>query len=672
MQGDNDSDTEGDACDADDDNDGVLDDEPDNCPLDANPGQENSDADSEGDICDNDSDNDGVDDAADNCPLIANPLQENNDGDSEGDICDADDDNDLVLDVNDAFPFNNSESLDTDSDNIGNNTDTDDDGDTLLDAVDPDPLNSESVYHFDFFYNQLSSATNAFKAAVVGETVTQSDGTIDIGLNLDVDITSLDLGSDESGIGSFKVLADYATTEESLSSTGATFSTASAVLTEQPVTADTIVNQVALANGVLSFNGEASPALAAWGKYNFIGSGRVTLGDVSTTLETAAEQALSVLSFADGSSADSDLNADYGMVALDIIYGDDSADDEPSTFVDLVRLTSSVGVFTFDGDGLLATANDSRFGSSLGLTAGMVEYSTELPAETGTYTVSLSGAVELVFSGDPDSIYGFADSAGELITLGDPASRLYGVKLGSEAPSDLAGKSYDLQGIVVDSSNVTLNASTYVGGVATFGVDGTTLILSGDITKAVAAFSASALPSVTTTTESLSGQNLTSDAFTVADNGRLSPITFADSGLELEGFIAANGGLLLRVVNMETAVGAAADPAGLQVGATLYPLADAPFDGVTPQVCDEPASAGACAVPLRDIAEPESLALVTDAGQILIGTWSNGGSGGGVTTTPITADVRADSAPSLDPIAADTTVTITQGVLFGIPEVLAP
>ena len=129
---------------------------------------------------------------------------------------------------------------------------------------------------------------------------------------------------------------------------------------------------------------------------------------------------------------------------------------------------------------------------------------------------------------------------------------------------------------------------------------------------------------------------------------------------------------MLRVVNMETAVGAAADPAGLQVGATLYPLADAPFDGVTPQVCDEPASAGACAVPLRDIAESELLSVVTDAGQILIGTWSNGGSGGGVTTTPITADVRAGSAPSLDPIAADTTVTITQGVLFGIPEVLAP
>ena len=477
------------------------------------------------------------------------------------------------------------------------------------------------------------------------------------------------MGSDETGIGSFDVRADYATTEESLSYAGADFSSATPTLTDVTVSDDNLANTVSLSNGVLSFNDETvTTALTAWGNHNFIGSGRVTLGDVSTTLETAAEQALSVLSFADGSSADSDLNADYGMVALDIIYGDDSADDEPSTFVDLVRLTSSVGVFTFDGDGLLATANGSRFGSSLGLTAGMVEYSTELPAETGTYTVSLSGAVELVFSGDPDSIYGFADSAGELITLGDPASRLYGVKLGSEAPSDLAGKSYDLQGIVVDSSNVTLNASTYVGGVATFGVDGTTLILSGDITKAVAAFSASALPSVTTTTESLSGQNLTSDAFTVADNGRLSPITFADSGLELEGFIAANGGLLLRVVNMETAVGGAADPAGLQVGATLYPLADAPFDGVTPQVCDEDLEVVANCQVFRDVADGEFISLLFPNGQFLAGTWSSGSSGSGSTTTPITADVRAGSAPSLDPIAADTTVNITQGVLFGFPQ----
>ena len=83
--------------------------------------------------------------------------------------------------------------------------------------------------------------------------------------------------------------------------------------------------------------------------------------------------------------------------------------------------------------------------------------------------------------------------------------------------------------------------------------------------------------------------------------------------------------MLLRIVNMET-VTSGSTPAGLQVGETLYPVADAPFTDNdpltddTPQVCDEPASAGACAVPLRDIAEGESLALVTDAGQILIGT----------------------------------------------------
>ena len=57
--------------------------------------------------------------------------------------------------------------------------------------------------------------------------------------------------------------------------------------------------------------------------------------------------------------------------------------------------------------------------------------------------------------------------------------------------------------------------------------------------------------------------DLASNPITIADNGRLSPITFADSGLELEGFVAANGGLLLRVVEMETIV-IAGTPAGLQ------------------------------------------------------------------------------------------------------------
>jgi hypothetical protein len=49
----------------------------------------------------------------------------------------------------------------------------------------------------------------------------------------------------------------------------------------------------------------------------------------------------------------------------------------------------------------------------------------------------------------------------------------------------------------------------------------------------------------------------------------------------------------------------------------------------------------------------------------LFGTWTEGGAGGGSTTTPFTSDVRAGAGPDLDPIAADTEVTITQGILFG-------
>jgi hypothetical protein len=53
--------------DPDDDNDGVLDVD-DNCPLVANPGQEDYDSDGRSDACDDDDDNDGVADAVDDCP----------------------------------------------------------------------------------------------------------------------------------------------------------------------------------------------------------------------------------------------------------------------------------------------------------------------------------------------------------------------------------------------------------------------------------------------------------------------------------------------------------------------------------------------------------------------------------------------------------------------------
>jgi hypothetical protein len=63
----------GDVCDSDIDGDGVEN-PADNCPVDANPGQEDLDGDGLGDVCDVDVDGDGVNAGADNCPLVGNPM----------------------------------------------------------------------------------------------------------------------------------------------------------------------------------------------------------------------------------------------------------------------------------------------------------------------------------------------------------------------------------------------------------------------------------------------------------------------------------------------------------------------------------------------------------------------------------------------------------------------
>jgi hypothetical protein len=60
----------------------------DNCPNDYNQDQADADSDSSGDVCDTDDDNDGVADVDDNCPLDANPSQSDADVDGAGDACD--------------------------------------------------------------------------------------------------------------------------------------------------------------------------------------------------------------------------------------------------------------------------------------------------------------------------------------------------------------------------------------------------------------------------------------------------------------------------------------------------------------------------------------------------------------------------------------------------------
>lgn len=183
-QEDADKDGKGDACDDDDDNDGILD-EDDNCPLVSNADQDDSDGDQRGDACDNcpsvsnyqqtDSDGDGIGDAcskdsdgdrirdkSDNCPKVKNPDQMDTDGDSVGDACDnclkkynptqededqdgigdaCDSNNDVdkdgIQDDRDNCPYiPNAPQLDTDKDGKGDACDDDDDNDGIKDNKD--------------------------------------------------------------------------------------------------------------------------------------------------------------------------------------------------------------------------------------------------------------------------------------------------------------------------------------------------------------------------------------------------------------------------------------------------------------------------------------------------------------------------------------------------------
>ena len=162
-----DGDGAGDACDSDDDNDGDLDatdcnpfnaavfhgavetcDGYDNdCSGTVDDGFTDTDTDGLADCVDTDDDNDGVLDGGDNCPLTANPLQEDFDADGDGDACDPDDDFDGDPDIADCAPYDSTvyhgaaeecDGIDNDCDGSIDEGFTNTDGDQLADCVDPD------------------------------------------------------------------------------------------------------------------------------------------------------------------------------------------------------------------------------------------------------------------------------------------------------------------------------------------------------------------------------------------------------------------------------------------------------------------------------------------------------------------------------------------------------
>ena len=204
---DNNSNGIGDVCEVDFDNDGVLI-GVDNCPVDANPGQEDADANGVGDACNTFEDGDGDEwaDGLDNCSVDPNPGQEDADSNGTGDACNSfeDLDGDEWADGLDNCPVvPNPEQSDVDSDADG----VPDTCDNCPVDANPEQLDSTSNGQGDVCNDEdldgLRDTYETLTGAFVSETDTGTDPN-----NPDTDSDGLDDGLEVLEYGSNPNLSD--------------------------------------------------------------------------------------------------------------------------------------------------------------------------------------------------------------------------------------------------------------------------------------------------------------------------------------------------------------------------------------------------------------------------------------------------------------------------------